>query len=87
VHRHSGASAAHVLIREDAEKVILEVKDNGRGMPETLLSHFLATGAGMGAGLAGIRERARELEGKLTLESDSSGTLVRVIIPVTLDGQ
>lgn len=83
VHRHSGASAAHVLIWEDAEQVVLEVKDNGRGIPGELLSHFHATGAGMGVGLAGIRERARELGGKLKLESDSSGTLVRVAIPVT----
>ena len=87
VHRHSGASTAHISIREDAEKVVLEIKDNGRGMPETLLSHFHATGAGVGVGLAGIRERARELGGKLTLESDSSGTLVRVIIPVTSESQ
>jgi len=83
VHRHSGASAAHVLIWKDAEQVILEVKDNGRGMPEELLSHFQATGAGMGVGLAGIRERAWELGGRLKVESDTSGTLVRVAIPVT----
>jgi signal transduction histidine kinase len=83
VHRHSGASAADVLIWEDAEQVVLEVKDNGRGISGELLSHFRATGAGMGVGIAGIRERARELGGNLTLESDSSGTLVRVTVPVT----
>jgi signal transduction histidine kinase len=82
VHRHSGASAAEVLVRQDAEQVVLEVKDNGRGMPEELLSHFRATGAGMGVGIAGIRERVRELGGMLTLESNSSGTLVRVAVPL-----
>jgi signal transduction histidine kinase len=82
VHRHSGASAAEVLVRQDAEQVVLEVKDNGRGIPEELLSHFRATGAGMGVGIAGIRERVRELGGKLTLESNSSGTLVRVAVPL-----
>lgn len=83
VHRHSGASAAHVSILKDAEQVILEVKDNGRGIPAKQLSHFHATGAGMGVGLAGIRERAWELGGKLKIESDGSGTLVRVTVPVT----
>jgi signal transduction histidine kinase len=83
VHRHSGASEAHVSISEDAEQVVLEVKDNGRGIPAKLLSHFYATGAGMGVGLAGIRERAWELGGKLKVESDGRGTLVRVAIPVT----
>jgi two-component system NarL family sensor kinase len=83
VHRQSGASEAHVSISEDAEQVVVEVKDNGRGIPAKLLSHFYATGAGMGVGLAGIRERAWELGGKLKVESDGSGTLVRVTIPVT----
>ena len=82
VHRHSGASAAEVLVRQDAEQVVLEVKDNGRGIPEEVLSHFRATGAGTGVGIAGIRERVRELGGKLTLESNSSGTLVRVAVPL-----
>jgi signal transduction histidine kinase len=83
VHRHSGASAAHVSILEDAEQVVLEVKDNGRGIPAKQLSRFDATGAGMGVGLAGIRERAWELGGKLKIESDGDGTLVRVTVPVT----
>jgi len=47
-----------------------------------VLRHFRVTGAGTGVGIAGIRERVRELSGKLTLESDSSGTLVRVAVPI-----
>jgi len=82
VHRHSGASAAHVAILEDAGQVVLEIKDNGRGIAEKLLAYFHATGAGMGVGLAGIRERAWELGGNLRVESGSNGTLVRVTIPV-----
>jgi signal transduction histidine kinase len=83
VHRHSGASMADVVIREDAEQVILEVKDNGCGIREELLNHFHTTGTGMGVGLAGIRERARELEGKLKLQANGNGTLLRVTIPIT----
>jgi signal transduction histidine kinase len=82
VHRHSGASAAEVLVRQDAEQVILEVKDNGCGIPEELLNHFHSTGVGTGVGIAGIRERVRELGGKLALESDRNGTLVRITIPL-----
>src|ERR1700692_4818739 len=42
VHRHSGASEAHVSILEDAEQVILEVKDNGHGIPDKVHRHFRA---------------------------------------------
>jgi signal transduction histidine kinase len=82
VHRHSGASEATVLIREDAEQVILQVNDNGGGIAPQLLAHFHDTGAGMGVGLAGIRERAWELGGKLKINSDGDGTAVLVTIPV-----
>lgn len=82
VHRHSGASEAQVSISAHAEEVVLEVRDNGRGIPEERLANFHATGAGMGVGLAGIRERAWELGGKLRLVSDSNGTSLRVAIPV-----
>jgi len=86
VHRHSGAFAAEILVQGNPERVVLEVKDNGRGIPAELLRRFRATGEGMGVGLAGIGERVRELGGKLKLESDSSGTSVRVTIPVQADG-
>ena len=66
VHRHSGASEAHGRdSEEDGGQVVLDIKDNGRGIPEDLLGDFHATGAGMGVGLAGIRERAWELGGRI----------------------
>jgi signal transduction histidine kinase len=82
VHRHSGASAADVLICEESGQVVLQIKDNGRGIPDDLLALF-HRGAGMGVGLAGIRERAWELGGLLKVESDSQGTVVRVTVPVS----
>ena len=83
VHRHSGASAADVRVLADAEQVLLEVQDNGHGIPQELLSRFQATGGGVGVGLAGIGERVRELGGQLKIKSDSEGTFVRVTIPRT----
>jgi len=34
-------------------------------------------------GLAGIRERLREVDGKLDLSSTANGTILRVSLPVT----
>jgi signal transduction histidine kinase len=83
VHRHSRASEAHVLILRDAEQVLMEVRDDGRGMPEQVLAEFKRSHALMGVGLTGMRERIRELGGRLELESNGKGTLLRVTIPVT----
>jgi signal transduction histidine kinase len=85
VHRHSGASAADVLIRRGSEEVILVVRDNGRGMDPDVLNRFRQTGAGTGVGLMSMYERARELGGKIQLESGSTGTTVRITIPLPPD--
>jgi signal transduction histidine kinase len=85
VHRHSGASAANILIRRSSGEVVLEVSDNGRGMEQEMLKRFRETGAGIGVGLMSMQERARELGGKVQLESTSAGTSVRITIPVPPD--
>ncbi|MGA8308400.1 MAG: ATP-binding protein, partial [Terriglobales bacterium] len=82
VHRHSGASVAEVVIRQEPEQVVLEVKDNGRGISPDLLARFEQTGAGMGVGLSGMRERVRELAGEMKLESSSTGTWFRIALPL-----
>jgi len=85
VHRHSGASAADVLIRRGPEQVILAVRDNGRGMEPEVLDRFRQTGAGTGVGLMSMYERARELGGRIQLESGSEGTSVQITIPLPPD--
>ena len=86
VHRHSGGTAVDIDVDVDAEQVWLEVKDNGRGIPEDRL-HAVESGLGKGVGLAGMRERVRELGGSLTIESNQTGTLLRISIPINENGE
>jgi two-component system sensor histidine kinase UhpB len=85
VHRHSGASAADVTIRRASGQVILEVRDNGRGMEQDVLSRFRENGAGTGVGLMSMHERARELGGKIQLDSSGKGTSVKIALPLPPD--
>jgi PAS domain S-box-containing protein len=82
VHRHSGASMAKVSIRQSPEKVVLQVRDNGRGIAPELLACFRKTRAGLGVGITSMGERVRELGGKLQLASTRRGTSVRITIPL-----
>src|SRR5579864_3724185 len=80
VHRHSGSRAVDVRVAESDAKVILTVKDYGMGVPREILDRFWKTG-NTGVGLAGIRERLKELGGVLEIESNLDGTLLRATIP------
>ncbi len=82
VHRHSGASEASINFSRQGEAVILEVRDFGKGIPEERLRLLTAVSAETGVGLAGMRERLRELDGKLEIESDARGTSMRATVPL-----
>jgi two-component system NarL family sensor kinase len=65
VHRHSGSPRVDVRFDGTREQVTLEVRDYGRGMPDELLRSFEQTDSAVGIGLAGMRERISELNGRL----------------------
>ena len=63
------------LARENGD-LTLEVRDNGKGIPEDKLS------GGGSLGILGMRERAMLLGGELTIQGlPGNGTTVRVRIP------
>ncbi len=75
VRRHAGAShVTVVLAREDGE-VVLEVRDDGRGVAPDVTE---------GNGLRGMRARARATGGSIDVTGDD-GTRVRVRIPLAED--
>lgn len=83
VHRHSDSSAVEIRFTVEGDDVRLEIEDNGRGIPRKALKRLMEGAGETGVGIAGMRERLRELGGSVQVESDSSGTLLRVSIPIS----
>jgi len=81
VHRHSRASAASVRLGSEAGRLSLEVTDNGAGIPAEELKRLGERAGGSGVGIAGMRERVRELGGELEIRSGPSGTSIAVSLP------
>jgi PAS domain S-box-containing protein len=82
VYRHSGSKTVEVQLAIKSHEATLRIHDRGRGLRPELLRQFQEHGTGVGIGLAGIRERMIELEGHLSLESDTHGTIVTATLPL-----
>jgi len=82
VHRHSGAKQADVSLSTSGNRIVLKVRDHGRGIPPAVLQRIEDEGSGGGVGLAGMTERIREIGGRLEVHSTSEGTEIIVRVPV-----
>jgi len=82
VHRHSGCSVVDVSLSLTVKQLRLEIKDDGRGIPQKRLRRLIEGAAEAGVGLAGMRERIRELAGSLEIRSDQAGTTLAICVPV-----
>ncbi|MGA9509366.1 MAG: PAS domain S-box protein [Candidatus Sulfotelmatobacter sp.] len=81
IHRHSESSTATIRIQRQANRVLLEVQDQGKGIGREKLEKFTRTGR-IGVGFGGMRERLRQLGGTLEIQSGEQGTLVTAILPI-----
>jgi len=79
IHRHSGSDSAVIRIQREGNRLVVEVQDSGRGIPEEKQMELTASGRS-GVGFGGMRERVRQLAGTLEINSDGAGTLVRAIL-------
>jgi PAS domain S-box-containing protein len=73
VHRHSGSPNAEIRIYSEGESVILSIRDFGEGIPPEKMDKFNKTGAGVGVGLGGMKQRLHELGGNLEIRSEEKG--------------
>ena len=83
VHRHSSSPWVAIRLRGEPASVVLEIEDAGRGIPSGPPGDPESSGRFASVGVAGMRERIRQLAGTLTVESTAAGgTLVRACIPL-----
>lgn len=80
IHRHSGSPSAHIRIDRDRQQVRIEVRDRGKGMSS---GNGASRRAKAGVGLRGMQERVHQFGGSLTVQSDTSGTAIIAVLPLT----
>jgi signal transduction histidine kinase len=74
--RHACATAVRIVLAKTRNHMVLEVRDNGTGIPQAALTDVKSLG------LLGMRERARAFGGEVAIHgARGQGTLVRVNIP------
>lgn len=86
-HRHSGSKRVEVSVHMHTDRVSITVRDYGKGIPRGLQDGVAGKHSGSGIGLGGMRERLADLGGHLVLESDHTGTTVRVTVPLVARGK
>ncbi len=74
IHRHSGSRTAFIRVARDPGRVLVEVRDEGKGIPPEKLAAIQFHGSGLG--LRGMRERLRHFGGELKIESADQGVKV-----------
>jgi two-component system sensor histidine kinase UhpB len=77
VMRHSHATEVTVTLRVSNGELVLNVADNGRGLPDDLVQ---------GGGLSGMRERALLIGAELRIEQAAPGVSVTLRLPLDESG-
>lgn len=83
IYRHSKSAKAEVIVEASPDKVILRVKDFGRGISAEKLEALRTNAEQTGIGLTGMKERVREQGGELEIRSDGSGTEIIVTLRIS----
>jgi PAS domain S-box-containing protein len=76
IQRHSGSKVARITVVREPNVLRIAIEDEGHGLPRDLRDHPNVFARGVG--LAGMRERAREIGGTVDVRSGETGTMISV---------
>jgi two-component system NarL family sensor kinase len=82
VHRHSESKTAHIRFVVEHGEAVVEIKDRGKGIPSESLELNADALATLGVGIRGMRERVRQLGGRLEILSSLDGTTIKASVPL-----
>jgi signal transduction histidine kinase len=80
LHGHSGSHKVNIVLRRNRYEIAVEIRDDGYGI-NLDTADLSSASTTVGVGVAAMRERVRQLGGRLEIESDSRGTLIRATLP------
>jgi signal transduction histidine kinase len=82
VHRHARTPAACIRLTAEAGTVRLCIQDRGCGMARSARAALAHAPSGLlGVGILGMKERLRQLGGRLEIDSNKAGTTVTATLP------
>ena len=82
IHRHSESSRASIRLSLDANEILLTIRDMGKGIARSALHEGNHKRRTAGVGIQGMRERVRQLGGRINIRAADPGTIVEVFLPL-----
>jgi signal transduction histidine kinase/DNA-binding NarL/FixJ family response regulator len=84
VLRHSGSKSAQVTLSAEGDHVKAAVRDKGVGMALDVLSSITKKNVQLGVGIPGLRERLKQLGGRLQIRTKLPGTEISAVLPLSV---
>ena len=82
IHHHSESKTARIGLERRPNEIVLTVADEGHGFPSAALGSAGPESSNIGVGIAGMRERLRQLGGRLHIQTGSRGTTLTANLPL-----
>ncbi|GAC1660572.1 MAG: hypothetical protein NVS9B4_11720 [Candidatus Acidiferrum sp.] len=83
VQRYSGSSTAFVQVKVVSKDIVVKIEDAGGGMRHPSINSRTGEVAPLGVGIQGMKERMRQLAGRLEIVSlPGKGTQVKATLPL-----
>jgi len=82
IQKHSGSSSGRIRLTRENGDVVLKVSDRGRGMEADAPPQQPVSPETLGVGILGMRERMKQLGGRLDIRFGRRGTTVTARLPI-----